>query len=202
MVPSEEQIADLISAVREESSISLMIEEHVFETVEVEDIGPLEIPSGVNPLPLNVPLLLINLDEMSNDIGSVLRASQGEKVALRGTVLTGVSLQDENLRRILFLILRVYRVTPDLSRKFTNRGLRGGTQIVLKFSRRILTEAEISLLSKGLKFCPTPEEVDMYNLRKDIKEFTRRIKLREYFYSDENMDGDFSDMPAFRKKSN
>ena len=202
MVPSEEQIADLISAVREESSISLMIEEHVFETVEVEDIGPLETPSGVNPLPLNVPLLLINLDEMSNDIGSVLRASQGEEVALRGTVLTGVSLQDENLRRILFLILRVYRVTPDLSRKFTNRGLRGGTQIVLKFSRRILTEAGKSLLSKGLKFCPTPEEVDMYNLRKDIKEFTRRIKLREYFYSDENMDGDFSDMPAFRKKSN
>lgn len=202
MVPSEKQIADLISAVREESSISLMIEEHVFETVEVEDIGPLETPSGVNPLPLNVPLLLINLDEMSNDIGSVLRASQGEEVALRGTVLTGVSLQDENLRRILFLILRVYRLTPDLSRKFTNRGLRGGTQIVLKFSRRILTEAGKSLLSKGLKFCPTPEEVDMYNLRKDIKEFTRRIKLREYFYSDENMDGDFSDMPAFRKKSN
>ena len=202
MVPSEKQIADLISAVREESSISLMIEEHVFETVEVEDIGPLETPSGVNPLPLNVPLLLINLDEMSNDIGSVLRASQGEEVALRGTVLTGVSLQDENLRRILFLILRVYRLTPDLSRKFTNRGLRGGTQIVLKFSRRILTEAGKSLLSKGLKFCPTPEEVDMYNLRKNIKEFTRRIKLREYFYSDENMDGDFSDMPAFRKKSN
>ena len=40
----------------------------------------------------------------------------------------------------------------------------------------------------------------MYNLEKDIKEFTRRI--REYFYSDEKMDEDFSDMPAFRKKSN
>ena len=75
MGPSEEQIADFISAVREESSISLMIEEHVFEIVEVEDIGLLEIPTGVNPLPLNVPLLLINLDEMSNDIGSVLRLS-------------------------------------------------------------------------------------------------------------------------------
>lgn len=42
----------------------------------------------------------------------------------------------------------------------------------------------------------------MYNLQKDIKEFTRRIRLREYFYVDEEMDGDFSDMPAFRKKSN
>ena len=42
----------------------------------------------------------------------------------------------------------------------------------------------------------------MYNLQKDIKEFTRRIRLREYFYSGEKMDADFSDMPAFRKKSN
>ena len=42
----------------------------------------------------------------------------------------------------------------------------------------------------------------MYNLQKGIKGFTRRIRLREYFYSDEKMDGDFSDMPAFRKKSN
>ena len=123
-------------------------------------------------------------------------------MALHGTVLTGVSLQDENLRRILLLILRGYRVTPDLNREFMNRRLGEGTQTVVNFSRRLLTEAEISLLSKGLKFCPTPEKVDMYSLREDIKEFTRRIRLREYFYSDQNMDGDFSDMPAFRMKSN
>ena len=130
---------------------------------------------------MNVPLSLINLDEMSNDTGSVLRASQGETVGMRGTVLTGVSLQDENLRRILLLLLRGYRVTPDLNRGFMNRRLRGETQIVVNFSRRNLTEAEISLLSKGLKFCPTPEKVDMYNLRKDVKEFTRRIRLMNTF---------------------
>ena len=33
--PSEEQIADCISTVREESSISLLIEEHVFDIAEV-----------------------------------------------------------------------------------------------------------------------------------------------------------------------
>ena len=50
--------------------------------------------------------------------------------------------------------------------------------------------------------CPTPEKVDLYNLQKDLKEFTRRIRLMEHFYSDEKMEGDFSDMPAFKKKSN
>ena len=39
----------------------------------------------------------------------------------------------------------------------------------------------------------------MYNLQKGIKRFTRRIRLREYFYSDEKMDGEFSDMPAFER---
>ena len=38
-------------------------------------------------------------------------------------------------------------------------------------------------------------------MRKDIKEYIRRIRLKEYFYSDEAVDGDFSEMPAFRKKS-
>lgn len=41
----------------------------------------------------------------------------------------------------------------------------------------------------------------MYNLGKDIKKFTKRIRLREYFYSDEKLDEDYSDMPASRKKS-
>ena len=57
--PSEEQIADCISAVTEESIISLLTEEHVFETAEVEDMRPGEILSGVNLLPMNIPLLLI-----------------------------------------------------------------------------------------------------------------------------------------------
>ena len=30
--------------------------------------------------------------------------------------------------------------------------------------------------------------------------YVRRIRLKEYFYSDEESDGDFSEIPAFRKK--
>ena len=76
-----------------------------------------------------------------------------------------------------------------------------GVQRVVNLSSRVLSEAELSVLSKGLKFCPTPEEIDVYQLRKDITEYVRRIRLREFFYSDEEVAGNFSDVPAFKKKS-
>ena len=76
-----------------------------------------------------------------------------------------------------------------------------GLQVVVNLSNRELTPAENSLLSKGLSFCPTPKEIDSFALRKDVSEFVRRLRLREYFYSDVDVGGDFSDNPAFRKKS-
>ena len=41
----------------------------------------------------------------------------------------------------------------------------------------------------------------MYALRKDIKDYVRRIRLKEYFYAEDDVEGDFSEFPAFRKKS-
>ena len=43
--------------------------------------------------------------------------------------------------------------------------------------------------------------IDRFNLRKDINEFIRRIRLKEYFYDGDNVGGDFSNVPAFRNKS-
>ena len=75
----------------------------------------------------------------------------------------------------------------------------------LKYSSESLAsgiDGEVSLLSKGLNFCPTPKDFDRFNLRKDINEFIRHITLKEYFYDDDNnVGGDFSDVPAFRNKS-
>lgn len=88
VVPSERQIAEFISEIRGESSIRPN-EAQRFEPVEVEDVGPEETLSGVHPLPVNCPLLLVNLDEMRDDIESVLGPSQGETVALHETVLNG-----------------------------------------------------------------------------------------------------------------
>ena len=68
-------------------------------------------------------------------------------------------------------------------------------------SHRELTDREISLLSKGLKFCPAPSDLDRYSLRKDINDFIRRIRLKEYFFEGNNVEGYFSNVPAFRSKS-
>ena len=60
-----------------------------------------------------------------------------------------------------------------------------GLQLVINLSSRQLTQAENSLHSKGLPFCPTPSEIDVYALRKDVLDFVRRIRLKEYFYLDD-----------------
>ena len=43
--------------------------------------------------------------------------------------------------------------------------------------------------------------MDTYTLKKDVLEFVRRICLKDYFYKDEDIDGDFSEIPAFQRKS-
>ena len=76
-----------------------------------------------------------------------------------------------------------------------------GLNTVVNLSCHELTDSEISLLSKGLKFCPTPSDLDRYRLHKDINDFIRCIRLKEYFFEGDNVEGDFWNVPAFRNKS-
>ncbi|EDO40108.1 predicted protein [Nematostella vectensis] len=76
-----------------------------------------------------------------------------------------------------------------------------GLNVVGNLSSRELSRGEVALLSKGLKFCPTPNELDVFALRKDINYFVRRIRLRDFFYDPDAVDADFSETPGFRKKS-
>ena len=48
-------------------------------------------------------------------------------------------------------------------------------------SKRTLNMTEIKLLEKGLKFTPTPHNSNIPELTKDISEFTRKIRLIEFF---------------------
>ena len=73
--------------------------------------------------------------------------------------------------------------------------------MVVNLSIRDLTPAENSLLSKGLSFCPTPRQIDIFAVRKDLSNYIRRVRIKEYFYSEGDVDGDVSEKPAFRKKS-
>ena len=52
---------------------------------------------------------------------------------------------------------------------------------IVNLSSRELNKTEIKLLEKGLKFTPTPSNSNTQELNNDILEFTRKVRLVEYF---------------------
>ena len=56
---------------------------------------------------------------------------------------------------------------------------------VVNLSDVSLSEAQLSLLSKGLKFCPTPGEPKMDDLRRDLDSFHRKMRWKSFFESKE-----------------
>jgi hypothetical protein len=53
--------------------------------------------------------------------------------------------------------------------------------LILNLSSKILTAYEISVLSLGIKFCPYPTKINMFNYLKDMASFSRRMRLKEFF---------------------
>ena len=56
---------------------------------------------------------------------------------------------------------------------------------VINLSRRNLSSAEISLLSKGLKFVPTANKIDQAKLKRELEEYGRKRRLMWHFRNDE-----------------
>jgi len=54
-------------------------------------------------------------------------------------------------------------------------------QSVVNLSRLTLTQSMVSLLSKGLNFCPTPGEPDISNLKQDLDHFHRSLRRSLFF---------------------
>ena len=52
---------------------------------------------------------------------------------------------------------------------------------VINLSNRPLSHDETSFLKKGLKFCPTPGEPNMYDIHRDLRQFFRRMRLKAHF---------------------
>ena len=67
-------------------------------------------------------------------------------------------------------------------------------------SSRKLTNTEIKLLEKGLKFTPTPLKPNIQELNENITEFSRKIRLVEYFEGNGNQDENNESL--VRNKSN
>ena len=68
--------------------------------------------------------------------------------------------------------------------------MKRGKETVLNISKRKLTNAEYRLLGKGLKFCHKPKHHDVLQLKQDIFEFTRKLRLKEFFTDKEHDDDD------------
>ena len=72
---------------------------------------------------------------------------------------------------------------------------------VINLSQKQLSDAQIRLLHRGLKFTPTPSS-NTTALASDIKSFSRKLRLKEYFYGDENVEEECieSNVPKFKNK--
>ena len=68
---------------------------------------------------------------------------------------------------------------------------------VFNLSKRQLSESEISLLSKGLEFIPTPKSVNRVKLKEELQVFGRKLRLKWHFRNEESS-GTFN---PFRRKS-
>ena len=64
--------------------------------------------------------------------------------------------------------------------------------LVVNLSDYELTPAEVSLLSRGMTFCPNPPNIDPAQIQRDFREFERKLKLK-IFFSKENQTQDSQD---------
>jgi hypothetical protein len=56
---------------------------------------------------------------------------------------------------------------------------------IYNYSKVTLTEDMKNVLSKGLNFCVTPEQINVTELLVDFKEFERNMMWKEYFRDEE-----------------
>ena len=63
-----------------------------------------------------------------------------------------------------------------------------GNVKIINLSKRNLNESEIKLLKRGLKFTPTPDKSNNIELKGDMNEFCRKMRLIEYFDGTEDDD--------------
>ena len=52
---------------------------------------------------------------------------------------------------------------------------------VINLSNKALTEPQLKILGKGLKFCPTQSSVDMADVRKELDNFHNKLRTKHYW---------------------
>ena len=72
---------------------------------------------------------------------------------------------------------------------------------IINLSSKQLSKPQINLLLKGLKFTPTPRG-NKIELKPDINEFTRKLRLAEFFHKEETIQESNNTTPLVKNKSN
>ena len=96
----------------------------------------------------------------------------------------------------------VDKLENEVSPPVTSKRIKGYfcSDNVFNLSKKVLSEIEIKVLEKGLGFVPTPNIINEEDLRRDFGEFSRKMRCKWYFRDEPSPN--FSEVPAFRPKSN
>ena len=75
-----------------------------------------------------------------------------------------------------------------------------GKKTVLNLSDRRLSDDDFILLGKGLSFCPKTKSHDKIKLAEELFKYTRRMRLKEFFFEPDKNKNNYSQLPFFNRK--
>ena len=153
--------------------------------VTLDTNGRIEVPQQIDFAEIHRNLLEDDFDNPQPDLERGTR-TRGES--------TNEEVQEFNEDRNADEPQRDFEVKMDANGRIEGRF---ENDKVINLSKRALTESEISILSKGLKFVATPKEIDFSQIKIDLENFGRRLRLKWHFRESE----DFSEYPTFKPRS-
>ena len=113
-----------------------------------------------------------------------------------------LSTQDEDLVNILGELQHRTEVSGDNITEITSSNCLKGhfcSDTIFNLSHRVLSDAEVKILDKGLDFALIQRKTNEPELRKDFEEFCRRMRIKWHFWNEPT--SDFGNIPAFAPKS-
>ena len=72
------------------------------------------------------------------------------------------------------------------------------SETIFNLSNRVLTDTEIRVLEKGLDFAPFQKKLNESELRSDVNDFCRKMRLKQHFRDESE---NFSEVHGFTPKS-
>ena len=182
-----------------EAPISRFEEHFNFYNFKTDLLSHAEIVSPDIQNLVNLILLGTEWDSTPNSVSD--KHDAGDSNSENSETLTFNSVNTENLSFNSVNIENLTFNSIDTVCDVNNEGRFVGKFVspnVINLSGRVLSEAEISLLSKGLKFCPTPNGVNKAVLKEELEVFGRRLRLMWHFRDEEENN---TTINPFRPKS-